>query len=280
MGDPRIIDAHVHFWDPDGFSTPWLERVPDLNKRHMPSEYTDAAAGLPVRALVFVECTRDDGLREARRVAELSAKEERIQAIVAWAPLEKGEAVRDDLRLLAMVPRVKGVRRLIERESAPDFCTRPAFLQGLRALRDFRLSFDICITHDQLPMATEMVRACPDVSFILDHIAKPDIRSGLLEPWRTNIRKLAAQENVVCKVSGLVTEAGPGWTKEQLEPYFDTVIDCFGADRVVYGGDWPMVRLAAEYDQWFEALQWLVRGMTALERQQLFHDNAKKAYRF
>jgi L-fuconolactonase len=246
----------------------------------MPSEYTDDTAGLPVRALVFVECTRDDGLREARRVAELSAKDERIQAIVAWAPLEKGEAVRDDLRHLAMVPRVKGVRRLIERESAPDFCTRPAFLQGLRALRDFRLSFDICITHDQLPMATEMVRACPDVSFILDHIAKPDIRSGLREPWRTNIRKLAAQENVVCKVSGLVTEAGPGWTKEQLEPYFDTVIDCFGADRVVYGGDWPMVRLAAEYDQWFEALQWLVRGMTALERQQLFHDNAKKAYRF
>jgi L-fuconolactonase len=142
------------------------------------------------------------------------------------------------------------------------------------------LSFDICIFHHQLPNTLEMVRRCPEVSFILDHIAKPGIKAGLAEPWRRQVRELAALPNVVCKLSGVTTEADhANWTREQLRPYIDHVIDCFGFDRIMYGGDWPVSELAGKYTDWVNVLDWATEGCSSAEKRKLFRDNAIRAYR-
>ena len=145
---------------------------------------------------------------------------------------------------------------------------------------EFGLSFDICIVHYQLANTIKMVAQCPDLQFILDHIGKPDIRNGLMDPWRAEIRTLSRFPNVCCKISGLVTEADhQRWTREQLGPYIHHVIECFGFDRVMYGGDWPVAAQAADYPRWVETLEWALEGCTDEELKKLFHDNALAFYR-
>ena len=147
-------------------------------------------------------------------------------------------------------------------------------------LKDYGLSFDICISHAQMSNTVRLVRQCPEVTFILDHIGKPDIKGRLLDPWRAEIRTLSEMPNVWCKVSGLVTEADhKSWTKEDLRPYIDHVTACFGFDRAVYGGDWPVAYQATEYPRWVETLAWAVAGASEAERRKLFRDNAIAFYR-
>ena len=125
-----------------------------------------------------------------------------------------------------------------------------------------------------------MMRKCPEVSFILDHIAKPGIKAGLLDPWRAHIREMAALPNVVCKLSGVTTEADhKTWTRDQLRPYIDHVIESFGPDRILYGGDWPVSELAGSYLQWLATLDWATAGFSPADKRKLFRDNAIKAYR-
>jgi L-fuconolactonase len=124
------------------------------------------------------------------------------------------------------------------------------------------------------------VRQCPDIAFVLDHIGKPDIKHQLLEPWAKELTTLSEFSNVCCKISGVITEADhEHWSKEDLKPYLDHVIQCFGFDRVLYGGDWPVVTLAGEYRQWVEALDWVLQGCSRAELQKLFHDNALRIYK-
>jgi L-fuconolactonase len=156
----------------------------------------------------------------------------------------------------------------------------PDLLRGLRLLPEYDLSFDICIRHQQLPRTLEMVRACPETQFILDHLGKPDVRAGLLDPWREHVAELAALPNVVCKVSGLVTEADHAhWTAEDLEPYVAHVLQVFGQDRVLFGGDWPVVTLAADYGKWVSTLDQLTSNLSASARHKLWADNARRIYR-
>ena len=131
-----------------------------------------------------------------------------------------------------------------------------------------------------MPNTLTMMRRCPEVAFILDHIGKPGVKAGLLDPWRAHIREMAALPNVVCKLSGVTTEADhKNWTREQLRPYIDHVIDCFGPDRILYGGDWPVSELAGRYLQWLATLDWATAGFSPADKRKLFRDNAVKAYR-
>ena len=283
METSPIIDTHVHFWDPDRLSCPWLTGVPAINRRFTPEEYRSATARLPITGIVFVQAdvAPQHSRAEVEWVAELARSEPRIGAIVAFAPLEEGEAVAGTLEELSGQPLVRGIRRLIQSEPDPAFCLRDGFVAGVRALARYDLSFDICIRSTQLESAVELVRTCPGVRFILDHIGKPDIAGGELEPWMSLIAQLAALPNVTCKLSGLVTEAHHGsWTSDDLRPYIEHVIECFGFDRLMYGSDWPVVTLAADYDRWAATLQAEVAGCSATERRKLFHDNAKMTYRF
>ena len=276
-----IVDTHVHLWHPKQLRYPWLKQVPTLNKPYLLNDYSTAHENLEIESIVFVQCDThpDDGLKETAWVTSLAAVESRLRGIVAWAPLEEGKQVAPFVEKLAEDMLVKGIRRLIQGESV-DFCIQPNFINGVKTLARYGLSFDICIFHPQLANAIRLVEQCPHVQFILDHIGKPDIKNQLFKPWKQEIKTLADFPNVYCKISGLVTEADHvNWTAADLQPYIEHVIECFGFDRVIYGSDWPVSTLASDYPRWVQTLQEAVSGCTPEELKKLFHDNAIKFYR-
>jgi L-fuconolactonase len=276
-----IVDTHVHLWDPNKLNYPWLKNIPSLNKPYLLADFDQARGPVEVEKIVFLQCdcAFADSLAEAEWVTSLAGQDARIQGIVPWAPLEEGEAAKTYLARLAENKLIKGVRRLIQSEPV-EFCIQPNFVKGVQALAEFGLSFDICIYHPHLANTIKMVEQCPDIAFILDHIGKPNIKNQLFEPWRAEIKTLARFPNVWCKLSGLVTEADhQHWTKEDLRPYLDHVIDCFGFERVIYGGDWPVSTLATTYPRWVETLAWAVEGCSEAELKKLFRENAITFYK-
>ncbi len=147
-------------------------------------------------------------------------------------------------------------------------------------LAEFKLSFDLCIKHWQLPYVTELVRRCPDTAFILDHLGKPDIKQQLLDPWQADLRTLAGLPNVVCKISGMVTEADhEGWQPADLEPFINTVLEAFGEERILFGSDWPVALLASSYRRWYETLEVLTARLPFSARRKLWAENAQHFYR-
>jgi L-fuconolactonase len=218
------------------------------------------------------------GLREAQWVGQLTHHEPRIQAIVAFAPLEQGNEARAILDQLAKMPLVKGVRRLIQSEGA-GFAVQPDFVKGVQALANYDFSFDICIKHHQLSDVLRLVEQCPDIAFVLDHLGKPDAQTPLFEAWAAQMTALAQFPNVQCKLSGLVTEADhQHWVREDVKPYIDHVIDVLGVDRVMYGGDWPVSLLATTYKEWVETLLWATAHLHPADQHKLFYENARLFY--
>jgi L-fuconolactonase len=276
-----IVDGHVHFYDTQRFTYPWLSTVPAIARSHLPTHFDRICGDVRVDKIVFAEVDIEDGrnIEEARFVVELAAADRRVQGIVACARLERGAAVAEELDALRELGKVRGIRRLIQTHSDPDFCLTPEFLTAIRLLPRYGWPFDICVSHHQLLAATELVRRCPEVNFVLDHIGKPDIRNGLREPWQRQITELAQMPNVVCKISGVATEADPGrWTREQLRPYIEHCIERFGFDRVMFGGDWPVVELAGTYRDWVDIVDWIVAAAKEEEQRKLFRDTAICVY--
>lgn len=277
-----IVDTHLHIWNLDRLRYPWLASVPLLNKNHLIEDYVRACGPVKVAKMVFLQCECDPAQfqREAEWVAEVAKVDPRIRGIVPWAPLEKGVAVEEELARLAADPLVKGIRRIIQFEPDQNFCLRPDFVRGLRLLPKYGLTFDLCINHTQLANTIALVRQCPQVTFVLDHIAKPDIKAGRLDPWRSELRELAGLPNVWCKLSGLVTEADHArWTPADLRPYIDHTIACFGFDRVMFGGDWPVAEQATDYPRWVDTLDAAVAGASVDEVRKLYVTNAERFYR-
>ncbi len=281
MPDFPIIDSHVHLYDIEKLNYSWMPNVPSLNHTSLISDFDQARGKVAVDGIVFVEVDIDPGLHieEAEFVAGLAKSDSRLAGIVAHAPLEKGAAVAEDLEKLKQIKGVTGVRRLIQGEADPSMCIAPAFVEGVNLLPRFGMSFDICIRHYQLAYAIELVKKCPDVSFILDHIAKPDIKNGLVEPWKSQIREMAKLPNVVCKISGVATEADhKAWTREQLRPYIEHVIESFGFNRGMFGSDWTVATLALDYPTWVDILDEVLASSSAAEKRQFWRGTAIKAY--
>jgi L-fuconolactonase len=282
MPDFPIVDSHVHLYDIARLRYPWLQGVPRINRTHLIDDFARACGEVKVDGIVFVEVAVDAGLHldEAAFVGELAAKDARLVGMVAHAPVERGAAIEADLEALARQPVLRGIRRLIQGEMDPTICLEPAFLDGVRAVGRHGLPFDICVKHWALPAATEMVRRCPEVQFVLDHIGKPGIRLGLREPWWSGLRELAALPNVVCKLSGVITEADHArWTPQQVKPFVAHAIDCFGLGRVMYGSDWPVSALTHEYPVWVGLLDDILSGCSVDERRGVFRGTATRVYR-
>lgn len=277
-----IVDTHLHIWDLKRLRYPWLPNVPKLNRDHLIAEYRQACGPVQVAKMVFLQCEADFALfqEEADWVTEVARIDPRIRGIVPWAPLEKGDAAEADLARLASNPLIKGIRRIIQFEADQEFCLKPGFVRGVQLLPRHGLSFDICISHTQLANTLKLVKQCPNVKFILDHIAKPDIKSGLLHPWRAELRELAKFPNVWCKLSGLANEADmEKWTAADLQPYIEHVIDCFGFDRTIFGGDWPVATLATDYPRWVNTVDNALKGASPDELHKLYVRNAEAFYR-
>ncbi len=277
----NIIDSHVHYWDPKKLRYAWLEHIPALHRAFLTDHVPQAVNRARIDGIVFVQadCAAEQSLAEVKFVTALAKKDARVRGIVAFAPLEDAKDLRAHLNALKKNPLVKGVRRLIQ-DQALGFCLTPNFIAGVQSLAEYDFTFDLCIRHWQLPDAIQLVRACPQVHFVLDHCGKPDIKNRLLRPWRTHILELASLPNVHCKVSGLVTEADTeNWTRRNLQPYIKHVIKAFGSNRVMFGSDAPVAYLAATYERWIETLQLATNDLTRGAKEKLWHANAKNFYR-
>jgi L-fuconolactonase len=282
MPELPIVDTHVHLYDPGVIGYAWMAGKPPLERPHLMAELDAARGRVEIEALVWIEVGADPGqyLQEASYAAGLAERDPRIGAIVAHAPLERGAAVTPDLEKLAAHDLCRGLRRLLQDEADAEFCLRPGFIEAVQLLPRFELTFDICVRHHQLAAAVELARRCPEVRFVLDHIGKPAIRAGLMDPWRTHIKELADLPNIHCKLSGLITEADHrSWTRAQLRPYLDHVIESFGFDRLMYASDWPVSEQTHRYPAWVAILDDLTTGCSTTEVRNLFRNNAIAFYR-
>jgi L-fuconolactonase len=277
-----IVDTHVHLWDPRVLRYPWLDDNRMLNRPFLLDDYKAATAALTIEAMVFVQCEADFSSfdAEADWVATLAAMEPRIKGLVAWAPLEKGASVLEDLARLKRHSILRGIRRIIQFEPDLNFCLRDDFVAGLRTLAAFDLSFDICVDHRHMGNVVKLVERVPEVRMVLDHIGKPAIKDGSMHPWIDHLRELANFPNVFCKISGVATEADhQRWAGDELKRYAGAAIDAFGFDRIMFGGDWPVSIQAIEFHRWVEIVDELLTGVSQNEQRKFWRDNATRFYR-
>ena len=276
----HLVDTHQHLWDLAQFPYSWCANIPTLNRTFSFDDYVAASRGLGITKTVFMECDVDEphALAEARHIDALSRAHPSIVGMVASGRPER-EGFAEHLDQLAELPTLRGVRRVLHTQ--PDELSRSdLFAKNVQRLAARRLTFDLCLLARQLPIGIELVRRCPDVMFVLDHCGVPDVKQRALDPWREHIAQFAACPNVVCKISGLVAYADPQtWTVADLRPFVEHVIETFGWDRVVWGGDWPVCTLSATLAEWVNATRELVSGASETERSALFHRNAERIYR-
>jgi L-fuconolactonase len=276
------VDAHVHWWDPGRFRYEWLDELPALNRAFLPGDYRNASSAANVGKMVFVECgcQSKQGLAEVDWIFGLAQQEPRIKGIVAHAPLEKGANVRRELEELARRPLVKGVRRSLQGERDSEVFLCPEFITGVSLLEEFGFTFDVCIRHEQLRAATDLARRVPNVTFVLDHFGKPSVREAKTEPWAGDLKAFAMLPNTVCKFSGLATEGEwQHWKPESFKFYLEWALECFGFDRVLFGGDWPVVTLATSYQRWLDLVAEFCRDAGEADLAKLFRTNAERIYR-
>lgn len=282
MQAEAIVDSHVHLWDSRVVGIPWLDDAPAFDNTYISSDYAQARAAVEVAAMVFVECDVAPGqaIREVEWVSRQALAEPGISAIVAHAPLEQGDAVLSHLEQLSVFPLMRGVRRLLQAEADPEFCLMPSFIEGIRLLPRFGWSFDVCVYHYQLKSVVELVRRCPEVQFVLDHIGKPDIRSGQLQPWAEDLNALAKCDNVACKLAGVVTEAAHDtWSATDLQPYLDVALSAFGPSRLMFGSDWPVCLSASSLERWVDIVRAAISGLSFEERCSIWSKTCQRIYR-
>jgi len=278
----QFTDSHIHFWDSSLRRYPWLAAFPSIAAAQGPAELLREAGGDAPARVVFVQadCDRAAALDEVAWAQSLSSPALPVAGIVAFSPMDAGAGTLAMLRSLVGIPLVRGVRHLIQGEADPSFCLRSAFLEGVRECGELGLSFDICVRHPQLAPVVELVRQCPATSFVLDHAGKPDLRFNVLDSWRTHIAELAACPNVACKVSGLVTEAGTAaLDPARFVPTISHLLETFGPSRLLFGSDWPVVKLSSPYSTWLQMALSLLSHLPPADQAAIFHGNAGRIYR-
>lgn len=271
----RIVDTHLHLVYQDRFTYPWLDGAPPLKRQWTAEDYFAQAEPLGIETALHMEVDVVDAEMLAETAFMLSVHPRIGGAIAAARPESEDFAAHlDSLRSL---PGVKGVRRILH-TSPDELSSSELFAENIRLLGDSGLPFDLCVLARQLPIGAALAAKCPKTQFVLDHCGVPDVAGQGLYPWRADIKALSTLPNVAAKISGVVAYAKPDWTVEDLRPFVEHVIECFGWDRVVWGSDHPVCTLTANLERWVEASRQIVGGASEAEQAKLFHRNAERIY--
>jgi L-fuconolactonase len=274
------IDAHQHFWDPSRGDYGWL--TPELQSLYRvfgPADLKPLREAVQVARTVVVQAAPT--VDETRYLLDLARDDESIAGIVGWIPLDAQNSV-ELIDELAREPKLKGVRPMLQ--DLPDDCwiENPALAPAIHALIKNDLAFDALIFSRHVPSLKVFAARFPELRMVVDHGAKPQIKDGQAgwQSWADGIAELAAlPQRLVCKLSGLATEASPGWSVATLKPYVDHLLDCFGPERLMWGSDWPVLNLNGDYTQWFDAARRLTAHLEASAQQAIFGDTARGFYR-
>ncbi|MEU4519742.1 amidohydrolase family protein [Amycolatopsis sp. NPDC024027] len=271
-----MIDAHHHLWDPSRREYPWMagEAMDPIRRPYTVDDLRTVTKAAGVHATVLVQTVPSE--EETAEFLATAAAEPVIAGVVGWVDLTAPD-VAD--RLAALDGPLAGIRHQVEGEPDDDWLLRPEVVAGLSTVAAAGLAFDLLVRPAQLPAATEVALRLPELRLVLDHAAKPPIAAGDWEPWASGVAALAARENVVCKLSGLVTEADwSGWEVGHLRRYVDHVLDVFGPERLLFGSDWPVCELAASYELVLDAAIALTSSLSDAERLAVFEHNARTVY--
>jgi L-fuconolactonase len=274
-----VLDSHVHFWDPRRLHYPWLVGEPALNQTFLPADLS-AARRSDTGGVLVVEADRasDEAVAEVDWLTGLARAGAPVRGVVAHVPLERGLACRAVLTELAARPLVVGVRRLLQ-DQPTGFAVGSNFVTGVRQLAQHRFVLDLCVRDRQLAEVTELVRRCPEITFVLDHLGKPAIGRGPRRDWARDIHRLAALPNVACKLSGLTSEAERATcTPAHLVSYLRYAVSVFGPARCMFGSDWPVASLTTTYRGWLDTVREAVADLAALDRNRIMIRTAEKVY--
>lgn len=271
------LDSHQHFWSYSQEDYPWInESKKPIARSFLPSDLEAEQRPLGFQGSIAVQARQSPG--ESEWLLSLANQFPIIKGVVGWVDL-RATTVEQDLDRLARHPRFVGVRHVVQDEPDDSFMLQDSFLRGIGVLAQFDLAYDILIYPKQLPAAIELARRFPGQRFVLDHIAKPPIEAGLMEPWSTGIRELSNCPNVFCKISGMVTEAAWfDWKHEDFTPYLDGVWQAFGPDRLMFGSDWPVCLLGGTYPDTHEITSRFFRQFDETVQNKFFGENAARFY--
>ncbi len=270
------IDSHQHFWKYSPVEYTWITPGTPLQRDWLPADLEREAAKVQIDGCIAVQARQT--LEESRWLLELAAASSFVKGVVGWVDLQSAQ-VENDLATFSKNKKFVGVRHVVQSEPS-DFLLKPDFMRGLAALHAFDFTYDLLLFPKHLPSAVKVVEKLSHQRFVLDHIAKPMIRAGMMQPWKDDLRALARNPNVSCKISGLVTEAKlKDWKTEDFRPYLDVVFEAFGEDRVMFGSDWPVCLLAGTYGQVHALAADYFKQMPLAVEGKFFGGNALKFYR-
>lgn len=273
----KCIDAHHHLWRYNAADFPWMtEGMDTLRRDFLAADLEEMAHRAGVSGTIVVQARQTT--EETEWLSDLASASSLIRGVVGWAPLVDPE-IAPLLERFAALPKVRGMRHILHDEPDPFYMLRDEFQRGLSRLKDHDLRYDLLIFESHLPQAIGLVDRHPQQIFIVDHVAKPRIRERRISPWRENLKDLARRENVYCKLSGMVTEADWNlWREDDLQPYFETVIEAFTPQRTMFGSDWPVLNLAASYERWLTTVRNSIAAFSHSEQERILAGTAVEAY--
>jgi L-fuconolactonase len=271
------IDAHQHFWQYDSERYGWIsEEMSRIRRSFMPEDLQPILAANGMDGAVLVQVHQTEA--ENDFFLSLASKNDFIEGIVGWVDFQ-ADNIGERLEYWSSFPTLKGFRHIVQAEADDEFLLRKNFRRGIESLSRTRFTYDILVVHRQLPAVIKFVQQHPNQRVVLDHLGKPDIKNGLLEPWATHIRTLANFENVFCKISGMVTEADwHNWSPEDFKPFLDTVTEAFSTERLMVGSDWPVCLVAGEYEEVKSLADNYFASFSETEKAAIFGGNAARFY--
>lgn len=271
------IDSHQHFWIYEAEKHAWIDDdMKVIRKNFLPEDLKLVYQANGVDGCVAVQA--DQTLAETDFLLDLAEKNDFIKGIVGWVDLRASD-IDTVLKHYSAFPKLKGFRHVVQGEADHNFMLRPDFLNGIAALEKYNFTYDILIFPHQLGAALELVRRFPNQKFVIDHIAKPYIKDGFYDGWATLMKAISEYPNVYCKLSGMTTEADyNNWTPEQIEPYMQLVLDAFGANRILFGSDWPVCLVAGNYTKTKELVTNFIAKLSSQEQAAIMGGNAMQFY--